>query len=51
MSPKKTIELDDLKLTPKEMELLISGARVIFPEADPQEDETLSLTADRNIGP
>ena len=51
MSPKKAIELEDLGLSPEDMELLISGARAILPPTDPQEDETLSLTGEQKTGP
>ena len=49
----KTLTLEDLNLTPKEVEILITGARVILPEADPQEDETLPmpLTGEQKAGP
>jgi len=51
MSKRKTIEFSDLGLSTEDMELLVAGARVIFPETDPQEDETLSLTGEQKTGP
>lgn len=52
MSPKK-ITIEDLGMTPEEMEILIAGARAILPAADPQEDETIPspLTSEGKTGP
>ena len=41
---KKNLTVEDLNLSPEEMEILVTGARVLFPEADPQEGETSPLT-------
>lgn len=51
MSQKNPVTIEDLNLSPEEMETLIVGARAVLPAADPQEDETLPLTGEQKTGP